>query len=559
MKELSWTVYDSLNSVFHDTVIELKNNQKATLEAPRGGCASFQIVCVADTLRPQITIKAIPLNREQGIEKIEEIEIKRVLFVPVEENTAWEWNWDSPDKELCTQRNLERNFTDKELDPRMAPHVLRAAPFSIAEVLAPQQLAEPEENRPTVFYVNYKIPRDIQPGLYSGKVNIYYEGEKISVPVSLTVWSISLLEKQQLMVSNWFHLKNIAEQHKLKMWSEPYWEMLRKYAQLVRNYGQNVFWITDEILEPKVNGGRVILNFERLDRYVNIFLEEGFEMIEGPFMAKRKSLRELGTYIVGGHEFNAQDACFEAQDYLYKYFTQLWQYIQKKGWNERWYNHVADEPQPEESKAYFRLCNIARKLMPGVKLIEAIPSREELIGALDVAIPILSIDKEIDKFIQATAIGSNLWIYTCCGPRGPFLNRFLDFALIKTRLIHWINFRKKATGYLHWGLNSYGPGQNPFKRTVTTTIGEEKSRNLPPGDTHIVYPGKDGPWPSLRFAAMRDGIQDYELLQFLTHDKEKKGQVEKLAQKVVPHTNDYMKDIKKFRAALHYLLQLGEY
>jgi len=93
---------------------------------------------------------------------------------------------------------------------------------------------------------------------------------------------------------------------------------------------------------------------------------------------------------------------------------------------------------------------------------------------------------------------------------------------------------------------------------VTTTIGEEKPRNLPPGDTHIVYPGKDGPWPLLRFAAMRDGIQDYELLQFLAQGKEKRA-VEKLVQKVVRHTNDYTKDIKEFRAALHYLLQLGDY
>jgi len=99
MKELRWIVYDSLNLVFHDTVIESGNNQKATLEAPRGGCASFQIVCRTNVPRPQITIEAIPLlNREQGRRKVEEIEVKRVLFVPVEENTAWEWNWNSPVK-----------------------------------------------------------------------------------------------------------------------------------------------------------------------------------------------------------------------------------------------------------------------------------------------------------------------------------------------------------------------------------------------------------------------------------------------------------------------------
>jgi hypothetical protein len=38
---------------------------------------------------------------------------------------------------------------------------------------------------------------------------------------------------------------------------------------------------------------------------------------------------------------------------------------------------------------------------------------------------------------------------------------------------------------------------------------------FPPGDTHITYPGSEGPLSSMRLEAMRAGIEDYELLRLL--------------------------------------------
>ena len=47
------------------------------------------------------------------------------------------------------------------------------------------------------------------------------------------------------------------------------------------------------------------------------------------------------------------------------------------------------------------------------------------------------------------------------------------------------------------------------------------SPNLPPGDTHIVYPGKEGPLSSIRFDMMRAGLEDYEKLLVLTQETQK--------------------------------------
>ena len=60
-----------------------------------------------------------------------------------------------------------------------------------------------------------------------------------------------------------------------------------------------------------------------------------------------------------------------------------------------------------------------------------------------------------------------------------------------------------------------------LKGKTTYYIGDEiwhsaccphKGALLPAGDAHIVYPGTDGPWRSLRFEAQRAGAEDYELL-----------------------------------------------
>ncbi len=110
--------------------------------------------------------------------------------------------------------------------------------------------------------------------------------------------------------------------------------------------------------------------------------------------------------------------------------------------------------------------------------------------------------------------GDKIWCYTCCFPGGYHANRLLDMPLLRTRLLHWGNYLYDLVGFLHWGLNHYRDDQDPFEQT-TVLNGGPGSPFLPPGDTHIIYPGPDGPWSSARFEAMGAGIEDYELLRLV--------------------------------------------
>ncbi|HOW19390.1 MAG TPA: DUF4091 domain-containing protein, partial [Phycisphaerae bacterium] len=152
---------------------------------------------------------------------------------------------------------------------------------------------------------------------------------------------------------------------------------------------------------------------------------------------------------------------------------------------------------------------------------------------------------------QRQQAGDELWFYTCLGPQGEYANRFIEQPLIKTRLLHWINFKYGATGYLHWGYNHWG-NHDPYRQLAIPWDGG--AQHLPAGDAWIVYPGKEGPLDSIRFEAMRDGIVDYELLSRLAERDQ--AAAKRLADRHVTQFDRYDCDVPTFRATRHELLEL---
>ena len=77
---------------------------------------------------------------------------------------------------------------------------------------------------------------------------------------------------------------------------------------------------------------------------------------------------------------------------------------------------------------------------------------------------------------------AEFWYYICCHPFGNhYPNRFLDYPLSRVRVLHWVNYSERLSGYLHWGLNFWS--DDPFGPPSDT---------LPPGDTHVLYPARAG-------------------------------------------------------------------
>ena len=68
-------------------------------------------------------------------------------------------------------------------------------------------------------------------------------------------------------------------------------------------------------------------------------------------------------------------------------------------------------------------------------------------GLTDIPIPMVS---SAQAYIDAKIPH---WVYYCCFPQGPWLNRFMDTPLTKVRMSGWLFYRLGAEGFLHWGFN----------------------------------------------------------------------------------------------------------
>ena len=567
---ISLTVLHELDRSFHDSWPKpTRTSPKVRLFSARGAHAGVQLLVGAED---GIEIRAQPLRRKGG-GQLPKGHAYHVRFVPLEENTV-----------IDAGRSSGQfiGMTSTKLTAQDRKHVVRAAPCEIAEVLVPAKGCIREPNHPTVLFVDYCVPGDTKPGIYHSSVELRSGKERASIPVELEVYAATLPKQQKLSITNWFNLQRIADVHGVKMWSEPYWTLLGKYARLMAAHRQTMFWLQPQVYGINVVNGKVRLNFNRLERYIKLFLDEGFTQIEGAHVSRRHSLKDSVTFLYWASQISDEDAwrgwktrksnekkadvlgpvptTMDGHALLRQWLTPFWDFLGKRGWQGKYYQHVFDEPLPQQADHYRHLSLIVRQLMPAVKIMDAVHI-EAINGSNDCVVPsnLGGARQERKLADNNRRIGVETWYYTCCGPRGPWLNRFLDYPLIRTRLLPWYNYITRTTGYLHWGLNMYRAGVDPWKQTVP--VHPEKTPDgalkLPPGDTHVVWPGENQVYGSLRFTAMRNGIEDYELLALIAGDPKRAPRGDRIVDKVIRNGKSYLQDPIAFDRYRRQLLNLA--
>ena len=304
--------------------------------------------------------------------------------------------------------------------------------------------------------------------------------------------------------------------------------------------------------------GSLTFDFSRFDRWVQIFIDEGcIGRIEGGHIGGRMggwesdfgaTVRLVRDGKVVSERVNPDSE--EARNFYSSFFPAVVAHLKEKGWLDIYMQHLADEPTSSNFESYKALAALARTYAPELRIIEATHSKD-LTGSIDVWVPQLNYFHEnFEHYKERQAAGDEIWFYTCVFPQGEYANRFIEQPLIKTRLLHWINFKYGATGYLHWGYNHW-TDDDPITHTTRPHNGPPY---LPAGDPWIVYPGKNGPLASIRFAAMRDGVVDHELLSMIAEKNNE--QAWNLAAKLVLDFDKYDTDIKTFREIRKEMLRL---
>ena len=437
---------------------------------------------------------------------------------------------------------------------------LRPPPVFFPDPLLEQETIDVAAESSQPIWITVPVPVTTQPGEYSGLVQLrgIVDGreESVSVGVSIKVFNVEL-GSSRLWVTNWFY--PLAEKGLAGMDIA----QLRPYARNMAEHRTNCVRLPILELTKFSAGaqGELKFDFSDFDKVVLLFIEEGvIGRIEGGHIGWRSGgwtsqwLIEIRKINNGAVESARVDPSSQDADKFYgQFLPALVSHLKEKGWLNIYMQHQADECVPENSKSYKAIGALVHKYAPELPRIDAVLLGEEIVGSVDIWVPRLDhIPQDYDFYRERQRSGEEVWLYTAVWPQGEWANRFIELPLLKTRILHWINYRYAITGYLHWGYNFWHYGGNTDPYTQTTP--KHGSSHLPAGDPWIVYPGRGKPFDSIRHEAMRDGIADYEFLSMLDERDSKAAQT--LAARHVLDFDEYDCDVKRFRETRLELLNL---
>jgi Domain of unknown function (DUF4091) len=496
-----------------------------------------QLAIRSSTPLPELTTEVKPLEGRAG-RRISGVEVHHVGYVVVGSHTP-----DCPPEEVVG------------VAPGWYPDPLEDFPFAL------------DARRTAPVWVTIHIPLDATPGNYEGSVLVRSRGRVVArKPFRLRVVSASVPAETSLKVTNWFSLddKTSRQFYGVAAFSPEWWTLVSNVARVLAAHRQNVILTPlPMLIKPRVEGGRLAYDYADFDRWVETFKQAGaIGYIEGSHVLDRAGSYDapllVPTFqIVDGkpQSVSLPPDDPRAEAFLSGFLSSLDAHLKERGWESIYFQHVLDEAHGNEIPYYGRFAALVHRHMPGIPTIDAVDAArmpEVLQASCDVWVPQLGrFDDRMPLIGQRIQSGRAVWFYTCLYPQKRYLNRLMDFPLLKVRLLQWLDFRYGFTGFLHWGGNYWTP--RPL--LDTQPVINNNTELLPPGDAFIVYPDREHLTvrSSIRFEAMRSGIEDYEMLQALK--SRDPAAAERLATRAIPSFTDYVREVATFRKIEQSLLE----
>ncbi|UCD30244.1 MAG: DUF4091 domain-containing protein [Planctomycetota bacterium] len=375
------------------------------------------------------------------------------------------------------------------------------APISIPDPYWEDATIHVSARQAQPIWIEIHVPSSANAGDYIGELSITDKTTTTTLPIKLHVWNFEVPRQRHLSVVNWWQFPGTGFKDRVKPYSDQYWQLLDKFcAFLVEHRQTDVNTSIGLIKESGDDAKGYKYDTSLLERYAEIAFQAGIRQIQLHSLGRRTAERGNPAGRIELMESNLRR------------LAALEKVIRKRNWKGRFVAQICDEPLIHHEQSYIPLIDRAHEIAPSVRIIEAVET--EYLGNLDIYVPKIShLNLWYPSFEQARRNGAELWFYTCCDPRGRYPNRFLDQSLLKVRVLHWINYLYDLDGYLHWGLNQFDKGDPYSEKAI--------GGRWPAGDRAIAYPGKNRLVGSLRFSALRDGLEDYEYLWVLENELRK--------------------------------------
>ncbi len=383
-----------------------------------------------------------------------------------------------------------------------------------------------------VLWVKLDIPRDAAAGEYPVRV-VFTTHEQVAVTAEMTVTvAPAVIAAREVPYTRWFYLDCIATAHGVPAFSEEHWALIENYIEAAADMGINMLLVPThtppldtevgtarpcvQLVDIEKAGDTYTFGFEKFRRYIALCQKHGIRYFETAHMfsqwgakcAPNIMVRENGEegYLFGWHTPSDSPAYIT---FLKQYIAAIAAEVRALGIEKQTYYHISDEPNMETMAAYKTAADILRPLLGESKTLDALSDYAFYERGL-VECPVTSV-AHIAEFLEHDV--PEQWVYYCCGPQTVFPNSFMAMPSARVRILGFLMYKYDVKGFLHWGYNFYNSAVSlyPVDPYLTTSC----DGTYPSGDPFIVYPVKDGVYPSIRGEVTFHAMQDVALCRTL--------------------------------------------
>jgi hypothetical protein len=381
-----------------------------------------------------------------------------------------------------------------------------------------------EPNQPV--YVQVTAPPDAPPGTYRGSLLVIVDGRETRLPLLVRVWPVRIPEPgaastnllTSFNVSAPGYVDRAAAAYGFRTQADRMAANDRLYAFLSRYRISPASW---GFGEPRTAAGYVGDRRWWLDSAANMIRET-----ETPFTAMRLPIshqRASARNHVAGLEPTRPDTWCP-------YLQAIRSFWDAHGWLARDtlpYLYAYDEPDARAAKVVAAQASVAHRCFPGARVLTT--GQPSPTGANDFlwdgkgdddvdVFAVLSrryygvfttprqaqaghhrARRQLDAIERARARGKQIWAYTYTGAPGTPGFRAVEPLADSRLLVLWAAL-ENIRGILYGqSITRYGPG-DPL---TSAPAG---------GEFTLLYPGATGPIPSARLEQLRDGMEDWAVL-----------------------------------------------
>lgn len=419
---------------------------------------------------------------------------------------------------------------------------VRKAPGDFPDPLSNARTASVGPRTALSIWVTAAVPKGTAAGVYTGKVTVATSNGLLEVPISVDVRGVTLPDpKDQTFETTLWNTffgeiswapegQTIEETFKYPRYSPQYWDLMDKVATQMKRHRTNT--LTLPLVNMLVDGNTTVtdnsngagvysFDWSRIDEVIQFMVDRGVvKRLEGFWVSAdtynwgrpQDGIREVEIIDGAGGKGKRNYVNWnsvKANNFIDQFIPQLKAHLDAKGWTEslKYWMHVGDEPVGDQEEAAYRgIAQRMRSRWPDVRIGDAAfhePTASNLSSTISVMVPnLLNYDGNRERYDELRAQGKDLYFYNCNIPVGNYLNRFIDQPQFDQRLTPWYAYSRGANGYLHYSMNGW-----------LAKLDQEE----PKGDHYIVWPDKGNNTieSSIRYESLRDGIEDYEVLNIL--------------------------------------------